>query len=181
VYREEALLRSGRDELRADEITAEEGGKKVSAAGQVVSILNPKNPDKDAAPVEARAKSMVYDERIGRIDYEGDVVMRHGEVTTKSPRSTVVLTADGRDFQRLEASPRVVIEQGKRQATGDSAIYLPGEKTVTLSGHVGLKDEQGQTLRGRRLTFRLDEETVHVDGREEARTETVLQKGSGLP
>ena len=58
---------------------------------------------------------------------------------------------------------------------------MPGEKTVTLNGHVGLKDDQGQTLRGRRLKFRLDEETVHLDGREEARTETVLQKGSGLP
>jgi lipopolysaccharide transport protein LptA len=158
-------------------------GRKVSAAGEVVSILSPKSEDKDAVPVpvEARARNMVYDERAGRIDYEGDVFMRHGDVTTKSPRAAVILTPDGRDFQRLEASSRVLIEQGKRQATGDEGVYVPGEKTVTLNGHVGLKDDQGQTLRGRRLRFRLDEETVHLDGREEARTETVLQKGSGLP
>jgi lipopolysaccharide transport protein LptA len=129
--------------------------------------------------VEAKARHMVYDETRRQIDYEGDVHMTHGEVTTRSPKSSVFLGADGRGFDRLEAGPKVRIDQGrdkgKRQANSGWAVYRPDEKLVTLTGNAVLTDEQGQLVRGDVVKFRLDDEAIEVQG-QQARTETILKK-----
>jgi lipopolysaccharide transport protein LptA len=183
-YTDDALMRSGDDELRGREIVVENGGTKVTADGEVASRLAPKTketePGKTPVSVVSRARHMVYDETARRIDYEGEVVMTHGEVTTHSPKSTVFLTADGQGFDRLEAGPKVRIDQamdkgGRRQANSGWAVYRPDAKTVTLTGNAILTDEQGQLVRGDVVKFRLDDEAIEVQG-QQARTETILKK-----
>ena len=182
-YTDDAILRSGTDEVRGEKITVEQDGAVVRAEQEVVTILTPKDKDQDKGPVEARANDMLYRKAANRIDYSGSVWMKHGDVTTESPKSTVFLTPEGRGFQRLEAGSPVKIvqaEQTKRQATATWVTYHPADKRVTLNGRAHLVDEQGQVVRGDLVTFRLDQQTIMVEGRE-ARSETILKKEVAVP
>lgn len=186
-YREEALLRSGKDEVRAGEIRLQEiaGGKRrLEAAGGVVSRLNPHGPDrggKPAAGVEGRAKEMVYDESKGTVVYKGDVVIRQGDIQTKSPEATLTLTADATGIKSLVAGSPVDVRQGKRTAAGDRGTYTPEDETMVLEGErVVLRDGPRQ-VEGRSLTFRVGDDSILVDGQQLARTQTVIRREPPKP
>jgi hypothetical protein len=91
-YREEALLRSGKDEIaraRSASSEAGEGKRRLEAEGGC-GLPPPSQgggrDGKPAAAVEGRAKEMVYDEAKRTVVYKGDVVIRQGDIQTKSPR-----------------------------------------------------------------------------------------------
>jgi LPS export ABC transporter protein LptC/lipopolysaccharide transport protein LptA len=187
TYTGEALLRSGKDEVRAPVLVIEEDAKGVrtlTASPGVVSRLHPQAAQaggEPPAPVEGRAQEMVYSEAAGRIVYTGDVLLRQGDIQTKSPRATVSLTPDGRGVDRLVAGDPVEVLQGPRRAKGSQAVYTPANETMLLTGDaVELVDGQRIT-RGRSLTFHVGDDTILVEGREEGRTETILKKEPSQP
>lgn len=187
TYKEEALLRTGKDEVRAPVLVIEEdakGARTLTASPGVVSRLHPQAGEPAGQPgaaVEGRAREMVYAEAAGRIVYTGDVSLKQGDILTKSPKATVTLTADGRGVERLVAGEPVEVQQGTRRATGREAVYTPGNETMQLTGDlVQLLDGQ-RTTRGRSLTFHVGDDTILVDGREEGRTETILKKEPSQP
>jgi lipopolysaccharide transport protein LptA len=183
------LLRSGKDEVRSQVLVVEEdakGARTLSASPGVVSRLHPQQVGGGSgapppAPVEGRAREMVYDEGAGRIVYTGDVTLTQGDILTKSPKATLSLTPDGRGVDRLVAGEPVEVQQGTRRATGKQAVYTPANETMLLTGDdVQLVDGQ-RTTRGRSLTFHVGDDTILVDGREEGRTETILKKEPSQP
>ena len=180
-YEAGALLRSGRDEVRAPKLVIEEdakGARRLTGTEGVVSLLHPK-PEKPDAPepaaIEGRGETMVYDEAPGRIQYNGDVSIRQGDIATKSPKATITLSADGAGMEKLVAGEPVEVVQGLRKANGRRGVYTPGNQTMVLTGeHVTLSD--GNRLsQGRSLTFKVGDDTILVDGEEEGRTETILK------
>ena len=180
-YREGALLRSGKSELRAAEIRridAGPGQRRVEASGDVVTLMfpRPKPGEADRAPIDVRAQEMGYDEAKREIVYKGDTVLTQADVRTKSPQAILLLSADGGDLERLEAFDPVELTQTTRTAKGGRAVYTPGDKRIVVTGDkVELKDET-QQVQGRTLTFFVGDERILVDGHEEARTETILKK-----
>jgi lipopolysaccharide transport protein LptA len=191
-YREEALLRSGKDEVRAREIRLQEGegGKRrLEASGSVVSLLNPRDKDtagnpatgKPAAKVEGRAKEMVYDEAKNTVNYKGDVVIRQGDIQTKSPEATLTLTADGSGIQQLVAGSPVDVRQGKRTASGARGTYTPQDEKMVLEGERVTLQDGGRQVEGRSLTFRVGDDSILVDGQQLVRTETVIRKEPPTP
>ncbi len=180
LYRQGALLRSGKDEVRADEIRLQETarGRRLEAKGDVLALLNPKAEVSQPPPakVETRSAEMAYDETAGRIRYQGDVRIRQGDITTRSPAATLDLTADGAGIVSLKAGEPVEIQLGNRKAAGAFATYTPGDQTMVLVGDkVSLKDPS-QEIQGRSLVFHLGDDRVTVDGREAVRTETIFRK-----
>ena len=186
-YREEALLRSGKDEVRAREIRLQEqeaGKRRLEAAGSVVSLLNPKGQDKagkPAAAVEGRAREMVYDETKGAINYKGDVVIRQGDIQTRSPEATLALTADGTGIESLVAGSPVEVRQGKRTAAGARGTYTPQDEKMVLEGEKVTLQDGGRQVEGRSLTFRVGDDSILVDGQQLVRTETVIRKEPPRP
>ena len=180
-YRDGALLRSGKSELRAAEIRridAGPGQRRLEATGDVVTLMfpRPKPGEADRAPIDARAQEMAYDEAKREIVYKGDTVLTQADVRTKSPQAILLLSADGGDLERLEAFDPVELTQTTRTAKGQRAVYTPGDKRIVVTGDkVELKDET-QQVQGRTLTFFVGDERILVDGHEEARTETILKK-----
>ena len=179
VYRGGALLRSGKDEIRAREIRLQETpeGRRLEGRGEVLALLNPKAEEDQAPPARVSTWSgeMVYDESTGRIQYRGDVLIRQGDITTKSPAATLVLTADGAGIVSLRAGEPVEVRQGNRKATGAFGTYTPGDQTMVLVGdRVTLKDP-GRDVEGRTLVFHVGDERVTVDG-QTVRTETRFRK-----
>jgi lipopolysaccharide transport protein LptA len=181
-YQENALVRSGTDEVRAPLITLEEpapGKRRMTASGGTTSLLHPR-PSKDAAkppaPVDARSKEMVYEEVAGRVVYTGDVEIRQGDILTKSPIATAILTKDGDGLEQLVAEPKVDVHQGQKHASGERGVYTPSNETFVLTGEDVVLLDGDRKIRGRALTFESGNDRIRVDGREEERTEAVFRR-----
>jgi lipopolysaccharide transport protein LptA/LPS export ABC transporter protein LptC len=185
-YREDALLRSGKDEIRAREIRVHEAGegkRLLEAEGAVVSRLHPKEPGggKPAAPVEGRAREMVYDEGKKTVVYKGDVVIRQGDIQTKSPEATLSLTADGTGIESLVAGNPVDVRQGTRTASGARGTYTPRDEKMVLEGERVVLRDGPKEVKGRSLTFRVGDDSILVEGQELERTETIIAKEPPKP
>jgi lipopolysaccharide transport protein LptA len=182
-YRENALLRSGKDEVRAPTIVLEEGEaeghRRLTASGGTTSTLHPrpgKGASKEPAAVEARSREMVYEEAANHIVYTGDVVIRQGDIVTHSPKAVVTLTPDGGAVDRLLAGEPVEVQQGARRATGQSGTYTPADETLVLVGEKVELQDADRRLVGRILTFEVGSDRIRVDGREEERSEAVFKR-----
>ncbi len=181
-YRENALLRSGKDEVRAPTIVLEdeaEGRRRLTATGGTTSVLHPrpqKGASKEPAAVEARSREMVYEEAANRIVYTGDVEIRQGDILTRSPEAVVTLTKDGGAVDRLLAGEPVEVQQGARRATGQRGTYTPADETLVLVGDKVVLQDVDRRLEGRILTFEVGSDRIRVDGREEVRTEAVFKR-----
>ncbi|HVQ29524.1 MAG TPA: LPS export ABC transporter periplasmic protein LptC [Vicinamibacteria bacterium] len=186
-YEGKALLRSGKDEVRAETIVLEEPApesRRLTAIGSVVSLLHPRPKDpgeKPSPPIEGRAAQMVYEEARGQILYDGEVTLRQGEIKTKSPKATVTLDADGGTVKTLVAGEPVEVEQGERHATGTQGTYTPENETMVLVGEKVTFKDPGQQLEGRTLTFHLGDDRILVDGQEQVRTEAVIRRQPKTP
>ncbi|HVR69220.1 MAG TPA: LPS export ABC transporter periplasmic protein LptC [Vicinamibacteria bacterium] len=179
VYRQDALLRAGKDEVRGGEIrlTEKDGVRRLEASGGVVSLLHPRREGAEAppAPVDGRAREMVYDEARRELVYKGEVVIKQGVVSIRGPRATIELTADGADVRTMRAGEPVQVEQGERRAQGLRATYDPRAGTMALVGEPVTLVDPRQHVQGRAVTFNLGDDRVVVDGQERARTQTVIR------
>ncbi|MGE0453892.1 MAG: LptA/OstA family protein [Vicinamibacteria bacterium] len=182
---EGALLRSGKSEVRANEIRlrdGEPGQHWLQAQGQVASRIEPPAGAKaEATATRGSADAMLYEEAAGRITYTGSARIRQGEVETRSPTAVLHLSPDGRRLLRLDAGEPVEIDQGERRAKGTRAVYSPEERTIVVTGEGAELKEPAQQVRGRSLTFFIGEDRILVDGREEARTETIFRRAPPTP
>lgn len=186
-YEGNALLRSGKDEVRSRSLVIEEPApekRRLEATGEVVSLLHPRAKPGDPKPpaaVEGRAQEMVYEEARREIVYKGDVTLRQGEIRTKSPAAVVVLTAEGDDLESLSAGEPAEIEQGQRRATGRRATYTPRTETVVVVGENAVLKDPDQQVEGRTLTFHVGDDTILVNGQEQVRTEAVIRRQPRSP
>ena len=186
-YREGAVLRSGRDEVRAPLIVLEEpavGRRRLTARGGVVSVLNPRPASPEAkppAPVEVRGEEMVYEEASNQAVYTGDVTLRQGDIVTRSPRATIQLTADGGQIESVVAGEPVEVRQGERRANGTRGTYTPGNETMVLVGDKVSVVEPRHQVEGRSVTFYVGADRVVVDGREVVRPESVFRREAPRP
>jgi lipopolysaccharide transport protein LptA len=176
------LLQSGTDEVRASEIELQEGEtgqRRLAAKGGVSSILYARAGadsanGKPPAPIEGKSREMVYDETKGNIVYTGDAWIRQGDIATRSPVATVSMGEDS-SIKALEVGDPVEVEQGVRRATGTHGTYTPGTETMVLVGDKVVLKNPGQEVQGRSLTFRVGDDTILIDGREQVRTETIIR------
>lgn len=180
-YGRGALLRAGKDEVRAGEIRIQElpGGKRrLKADARVVAQMQPKGDGKGRTQpkVEARAAEMVYDEAENRIVYRGDVVIRQGDIQTKSPQAVLALTPDGGSVRTLEVGEPVEVQQASRRASGAKGTYSPDDGTMVLVGETVVLTDPSGRVEGRSLTFHVGDDRILVDGREEVRTQMILRQ-----
>ncbi len=184
TYRGGVLLRSGNDEVRARQIAVRDAGageRFLQASGAVAATMATGEGTKEAkavdnpTAVESRSETLEYDEAKATLRYGGDVTLLVGELRTRSPRAEVLLGEDGRTVKELRAGEPVDAYHEKRQAKGEKLVYLPAEKSVSMSGkHVSFKDLERE-MQGKSLTFFLGDDRIIVDGRERGRTETLIR------
>jgi lipopolysaccharide transport protein LptA len=181
-YRGNALLRSGRDEVRAPLIVLEDpapGERRLRAREGVASLLHPRSAagaEDEPKPVRTQSQEMVYEEKAGRVVYHGDVTIRQGDITTLSPEAVVTLSEGGDEVQKIVAGEPVEVRQGPRKAKGQTGTYTPADETMLLEGDEVVLQDVDRLVRGRVLTFKVGEDRIRVDGREEVRTEAIFKK-----
>jgi lipopolysaccharide export system protein LptA len=176
-YREEVVLRSGKDEVRAPDIVLEEpvpGRHRLLATGGVSSRLRPSR--EGDALVEGRGTTMTYDGATGQLVYDGDTFIKQGDLETRSPKATLVLSKDGSGLEKMVAGEPVEVKQAARTAKGREATFLPAKEEMTLQGDPATLQDGARRVQGRTLTFHLHDDRLLVDGQEQERTETVFKK-----
>ena len=141
---------------RLDEVDAEEGSPEAAwLAGR-----------RDAGPVHIDAlRGKVRDGDEARtIRFEGDVVVRQGDLELRSQQLDAVYPAGATEPEQLLARDEVEIRQGDRRARCEEAEYRPGDERVTCAGDAHLRDGRDE-LEGDRIAFDLAERRVDVVGR----------------
>jgi lipopolysaccharide transport protein LptA/LPS export ABC transporter protein LptC len=188
MYKGDAILRSGRSEVRADTIVIQEdphGLRNLHATDGVVSLLardsgQPKvGPAAALALIEGRGDSMTYDEAKGVVVYTGNAMVRQGDIVTRSPTATLTLTSDLKDLEKLVAGEPVEVAQGTRHATGRLGTYTPADHMMLLVGNPVVLTDGKQKTTGRSVAFSVGGDRIIVDGQEEGRTESVFEQGIG--
>jgi lipopolysaccharide transport protein LptA len=190
TYTGAAVLRSDKNEVRAESITMQQGseGQRTMHAAQNVASLLSQAPDKDkpdakaAPPIECSSDVMDYEEATRLIVYTGHAVVRQGDIVTRSPqKATLTLTPDLGALEKLVAGEPVEVTQGERRAKGQVGTYTTADQMVVLVGkEVVLKDPKQET-KGRSVAFRVGGDRVIVDGQDEARTESSFKQQVGGP
>jgi lipopolysaccharide transport protein LptA len=119
---------------------------------------------------------MVYEEAQNRIVYRGDAAIRQGDIATRSPEATLNLEGDASGIETLVAGSPVQVEQADRTATGATGTYTPATGTMVLVGEPVVLKDPSQVIEGRSVTFRVGDDLIVVDGREEVRTQLLIKK-----
>lgn len=143
--------------------------------------------DRVVSRTDATGGSLLYDDAARRAVFEGTAVLRSDHGDLKADVLEVLLQADGRTLDRLDAAGDVQLRLDGRWATGDTLVYHELEGRYDMEGApVEIVEESApddsaaaapaeptcRSIRGRALTFYRGSDVVTVDGREQARTET---------
>jgi len=116
------------------------------------------------APIDVDAQRLEAQDRADRAVFSGNVIVRQGSLTLRTPRLTIAYTStDGLDINRIDASGGVVVTSPSETARGDFAIYDLNEGLITMVGNVRL-ERRGSYLNGGRLTIDLDTGRAVMDG-----------------
>jgi len=181
-----ALMRSGRDEIRAPLIVVRDdpgGDSSLVASGGITSLLHtsPEEPGGPVTAIDGSAESMTYEEASESVVYEGGVRLAQGAIITRSPVATLKLAAGGGRIESLVAGEPVEIVEGERKVNGDRAVYTPETETVVVEGERVVFTDPGRQIEGRRLEFKVADETLQVGSEQQTRTRTVFLNGRREP
>ena len=143
--------------------------------------------DRVVSRTDAVGGNLLYDDAARRAVFEGTAVLRSDHGDLAADRIEVLLQADGRTLDRLDAAGAVQLRLDGRWATGDTLVYHELEGRYDVEGApveiveeaepddsaaAGPSEPTCRSIRGRALTFYRGSDVVTVDGREQARTET---------
>jgi len=116
------------------------------------------------AKLHVTADRMEFDYKGGRLAYEGNVDVTHGEIRLKS--NSLVMTFQPEDPQSLktiDATGDVEVFRGEEIARGQSAVYDPNKATLKLTGNATLGTGPN-LVQGESVMVYLDEGRAIVEG-----------------
>ena len=178
VYDGQARLWQGDTSIQAARIELDEARGDLTATGGVRSTLVLGGGTDGGAPAVTigRAESFSYVEEARRVAYETGAQLNGPEGDVSGDRIEILLTAAGREIDRLDATGAVTVRLDTRVATGEALVYHTAEARYEMRGTPVRLVEECRETTGRTLTFFKATDRILVDGNEETRTQT---KGGG--
>jgi lipopolysaccharide export system protein LptA len=97
------------------------------------------------SPVEITSDLFVMNEDVREAVFTGNVVVVHPNVTVWAPKVVATYGAGGTsDIETFVASGgNVRLKTKDQDATGDQAVYTPGDQLLRLSGNVKVNNASG--------------------------------------
>ena len=132
----------------------------------------------EEAITTGRGETLLYDDAQHRATYRTNagVTGPRGDMTADT--IDLILQADSKTLQRIEAVGSVRLEMPGRWIKGDSLIYYDVDGRYEMNGKpveiVEAGEGECRETTGRTLTFFITADAVSVDGQAEVRTETSL-------
>jgi lipopolysaccharide export system protein LptA len=181
-----ATLAQGQTTVRGNVLTLDQATGDLIASGMASSNLV-----FDGGQSTGRATEITYRDGEKRITYETPVPTgtARGAPAIPTPlsqlngpqgdlqaeRIEVILTADGKRVDRLEAYTSVDVRLDTRRATGNRLTYHAGDERYVMTGVATVPVtiiESCRETTGRTVTFFKSADRVIVDGNEETRTQS---------
>jgi LPS export ABC transporter protein LptC/lipopolysaccharide transport protein LptA len=165
-----------KSQLLADEVRLAEDTGAAVGQGAVRSIF-PHTPQ-DGHPrelVEISGGRMHYDPDKNTAIYESEAALKTGAFRLTAQRIRVLLSPETKEPQTITALDQVVITQLNREARGDEANYLLGDRLVILTGRPVVTEKGKGETRGDKLTFRLADGTILVENDKRDRSVTKIK------
>ncbi len=95
-------------------------------------------------PVEITADQFTVDESSREAVFNGNVVVVHPTVTVWAPKVVAVYGEGGTtDIESFIASGGVRLKTADQDATGDQAVFTPGDQLLHLTGNVRVTQPSG--------------------------------------
>lgn len=157
--------------VEANRIVVDRKEKTLEADGAVRSTLRGQEKENEATVVQA--KSLIYREKSKTASYRGEVRLAQKSLRVRGDALDADLTSDegeGSSLKSAEATGGVEVEEldSHRKGYGDKAFYEAATEKVTLTGKPARAlNERGEETRGARLTYKIDAESLLVEGGEE--------------
>jgi lipopolysaccharide export system protein LptA len=198
-YHGKARLWQGTDRVEAQQIRIERHQRKLTAEGNVVSVIAERDEDPAAdpgahrtgaaasgRPVQVRADAMQYEEATRRVDYDGHVELQRDALRVKAQELDAWLAPPGQAGNRLEkAVARGSVEivettthaKPLRWGFGEQAQFHPAEDKVILAGEPArVINARQDTTRGSELTYYLNDDRLLVLGSPQERSYSLRRK-----
>lgn len=94
--------------------------------------------------VNITADLFSIDEATREAVFTGNVVVTHPTVTVRAPKVVAIYGAGGTtDIENFEATGNVTLETADQTATGERAVFTPGDQLLRLTGNVVVVNASG--------------------------------------
>lgn len=127
-------------------------------------------------PVEVDAEKLSVDQAAGGAVFEGNVMVRQGEMRLTAARIQVEYGADGTGISRLHATGGVTLVSPEDAAEAQEAVYTIDTGIVVMTGNV-LLTQGNAAISGEALSINLRDGTGTMTGR----VKTVFTPGGKAP
>ena len=166
VYEGRARLWQKVNRVEANRIIVDRSVKTLDAAGEVRSTL--RAAEAGAQPALVRSNSLLYGEQERKAQYRGAVQFSRGPLRVTGDELDAYLAGEtGASLKSAEArgDVEVVQTQSGQKGFGDTARYDASTEQVILEGTPARAvNARGEETRGARLTYRIDDEGLRVEG-----------------
>jgi lipopolysaccharide export system protein LptA len=145
-----------------------------AANGKLVSMLVNQTDSKNrVAPLAVNSTHLAYTDNERKAHFDGNVVAKWTDLTITSRTMDVFLQAQSAStsvnglgkLDRVVANDQVVINQPKRQGTGDQLTYTAADdKFVLIGGPPSIFDAEQGKITGVSLTLFRHDDRVLVEG-----------------
>ena len=116
-----------------------------------------------ALPVEVTAERLSVDQTSSTATFEGNALVAQGDLRLGAEVLRITYAPDNSGVSSVEAGGNVTFTNGSESASADTALYVVGDATITMTGDVTLV--QGpNTISGDRLVLNLRNGTGAVEG-----------------
>ncbi len=172
LYEGRVQLWQGSERLEADRVEIDRAARRLWAEGNLVSRFAERRPGA-ARPtlLTVRAGRLLYDESERMAHYSGGVRLRREELEIEAPelRAWFRQTGEETTLERALASGGVRLThrsgRGARTGSAEMAEYFAPEERAVLNGGTPVVEDAAKGLaRGRRISWRLRDDTLEVEG-----------------
>jgi lipopolysaccharide export system protein LptA len=125
-------------------------------------------------PVKVTADTFEVDDAHGLATFAGHVVVERDGMHLSADKLVVEYGPGGaKDIAGFTATGGVRINLEDQTATGETAVYAPGDETVTITGNVAVTNASG-TVKGPKLVVDLKSNTSVFSGGSKGRVSGVF-------
>ena len=198
-YSGQAHLWQGDTSVEGDALAIDDETGNMNASGNVrtriqLTRLNETTQRSEASPTRVEADTFLYESAAHHAVYETEALLRSEHGDLKADVIEVFLDTDDRTLDRLEATGSVTLSLDGRWVTGEHLVYYEAEgryaiegapvtiveevepaetaPTTTLRRDAAPRRPSCSSTTGRTLALYRSTDTVTVDGRAVARTQT---------
>lgn len=142
----------------------EVSGETGDLIGNVADVVGAFKLSRLPAQLHVTADRMEFNFKEGRLAYDGNVDVRHGEIQLKS--DSLIMTFEPEDPQSLRtiaATGNVEVVRGEEIARGQSCVYDPNKATLKLTGGATLGTGPN-VVSGESVMVYIDEGRAIVEG-----------------